>query len=489
VAYEIYSNGALIVAVPNPPGPPFRLTGLTPNTQYHFVVLARDAPGNVSAGSPSTTCTTLPGDDPEPPTAPTNLIVSNVGQTTADLSWGPSTDNVGVVGYLIRNDDDDATIDQVTGNPPLTSKRVTNLVCETTYRMHVVAKDAAGTISPKSNVITFTTVPCAIRPGGPFLVSTGWTAPWDLSWLPDGSAALVIERDTFQVHKINGNGTGKTLVGTVPNSMTTEGDGGLTGVAVPTTWNGSTDQEVYFMHTSIDGNLIAKMNFDGSSLSGYTAIVTGIRKARFNNGGVIRFGPDGYLYAATGDAQQSSLAQDLGSLNGKVLRVTKTGQAAPGNPFGTRIYSYGHRDPQGITWDAAGRLWASEQGAINWDELNLVQPGRNYGWPVCEGICTVQGMTNPKWVWSPSTASPGAITFVNGALFMTATLGQRMWRIVLHGEEVTSVDFFWHGTFGRLRAVEKVPGANAFWFGTSNADNVGGQPPGSDKIYQADLGP
>ncbi|HEV7933959.1 MAG TPA: PQQ-dependent sugar dehydrogenase [Actinomadura sp.] len=280
----------------------------------------------------------------------------------------------------------------------------------------------------------------------------------------------------------------QTMVGTVPNSQTTDGEGGLMGVAVSPTWNGISDRDVFFMHTSTDGNRIAKMSFDGSSLSGYTMLVSGIRKSRYHNGGRLKFGPDGYLYATAGDSQQSNLAQDRDSLNGKILRMTRTGAPAPGNPFGTLVYSYGHRNPQGLAWDAAGRLWSSELGNSAVDELNLIQPGRDYGWPTCEGTCDVSGMTNPKYTWPVSSASPSGIAYVNGALFMAALRGRRMWRIVLNGENVVSVNSYWNGTYGRLRAVEKVPGASALWFGTTNADANGGAADGSDVIHRSDIG-
>jgi glucose/arabinose dehydrogenase len=485
VGYDIYFLGQKLTEAP---ASPFRLTGLRPSTRYQLSVFGRDAAGNVSDSSPEVVCTTTadPG-DPTPPTAPGQPSVSAIGQTGATVSWGASTDERGVVRYDIRTST--AVLDSVTGTPPPTTKAVTGLACGTSYTVHVVARDAAGNTSAQSPTATFTTSACGggNNPGSPAQVSSGWSIPWDLSWSPDGTFGLVTERDTFRVYRINKDGSGKTQVGTVPNSQTTDGEGGLMGVAFSPTWNGSSDQEVFFMHTSGDGNRIAKMSFTGTALSGYTAIVTGIRKNRYHNGGRIRFGPDGYLYATTGDAQQSSLAQDQNSLNGKVLRVTKTGAAAPGNPFGTRVYSYGHRNPQGLAWDAAGRLWSSELGNSSQDELNLILPGRNYGWPTCEGSCNVSGMTNPKQTWSVSSASPSGLAYANGALFMAALRGERLWRIVLNGENVSSVSSHYNGTYGRLRAVVKVPGENAIWFGTTNADNNGDGGAGSDRFYRSNL--
>lgn len=486
VAYDIYYLGQKIAEAP---GSPFRVTGLQPNFRYQLSVFGRDAAGNVSDSSPEVVCTTTadPGDTVSPST-PGQPSVTAINQTGATVSWGASTDNRGVTRYDIRTSA--ATLDSVTGTPPATSRAVTGLACATSYTIHVVARDAAGNTSAQSPTVTFTTSACGggNNPGTPTQVSTGWSIPWDLSWAPDGSFGLVTERDTFRVYRINKDGSGKTQVGTVPNSETTDGEGGLMGVAFSPTWNGSSDQEVFFMHTSGDGNRIAKMSFNGTTLTGYTAIVTGIRKNRYHNGGRIRFGPDGFLYATAGDAQQSSLAQDQNTLNGKILRVTKTGAAAPGNPFGTRVYSYGHRNPQGLAWDAAGRLWSSELGNSSQDELNLILPGRNYGWPTCEGSCDVSGMTNPKRTWSVSTASPSGLAFANGALFMASLRGERLWRIVLNGENVSTVSSHYNGTYGRMRAVVKVPGENAIWFGTTNADNNGDGGAGSDRFLRVNLG-
>jgi glucose/arabinose dehydrogenase len=486
VGYDIYFLGQKIAEAPDSP---FRVTGLQPSTRYQLSVFGRDAVGNVSDSSPEVVCTTTadPG-DPTPPSAPGQPSVSAINQTGATVSWGASTDNRGVTRYDIRTSS--ATLDSVTGTPPATSKAVTGLACATSYTIHVVARDAAGNVSAQSPTATFTTGACSggNNPGTPTQVSSGWSIPWDLSWSPDGTFGLVTERDTFRVFRINKDGSGKTQVGTVPNSQTTDGEGGLMGVAFSPTWNGTSDQDVFFMHTSSDGNRIAKMSFNGTTLSGYTAIVTGIRKSRYHNGGRIRFGPDGFLYATTGDSQQENLAQNRESLNGKILRVTKTGAAAPGNPFGTRIYSFGHRNPQGLAWDAAGRLWSSELGDGSQDELNLILPGRNYGWPECEGSCDVSGMTNPKRTWSVSSASPSGLAYANGALFMCALRGQRLWRIVLNGENVSTVSAHYNGTYGRLRAVVKVPGENAIWFGTTNADNNGDGGSGSDRLYRVNLG-
>jgi len=321
-------------------------------------------------------------------------------------------------------------------------------------------------------------------PGEPTQVAGGLTVPWAIGWLPAGESALVTQRNDFHVWLIGRDGS-KTDVGVVPESEGTGGEGGLMGVAVSPGWDGSADTGVYFMHTSSEGNRIARMSFDGTSLTDYQVIVSGIAKARYHNGGRLAFGPDGYLYATAGDAQNPDSAQDQNSLNGKILRFTVDGEPAPGNPFGTLVYSMGHRNPQGLAWDSAGNLWSAELGEGTYDELNLIEPGANYGWPECEGICDDPRYTNPKTTWTTAEASPSGIAIVGNTAFVGALRGTRLWRIELSGTEVVEKASHFTNQFGRMRAVSTVPGTNEIWISTSNADVPGGQPAGSDQLLRS----
>ncbi|WP_187363746.1 PQQ-dependent sugar dehydrogenase [Streptomyces piniterrae] len=323
----------------------------------------------------------------------------------------------------------------------------------------------------------------ASEPGTPRTVSSGWSIPWGLSWLPDGSA-LLTERDSFEVYTLTQDGT-KKRIGKVPDVVTTGGEGGLLSIAVSPSWK--TDHYVYVMHSAPEGNRIARMTFDDGGLSEYKVVVDGIRKNKYHNGGRIKFGPDGYLYATTGEAQTPELAQDTKSLNGKILRLTPDGRPAPGNPFGNLVYSYGHRNPQGITWDAQGRLWEGELGDSKYDELNLIEPGRNYGWPKCEGNCSTDGMTNPKRQWPVKEASPSAVAYADGAIYMAALRGERLWRIPVDGTNAGTPKAYYTNDYGRLRTVESVPGRNALWLTTTNADSNGDGGPGSDRVFEIGL--
>lgn len=483
-AYDLYEHGNKLGEAPGT-ATARTLTGLTPNTTYDLTVIARDAAGNTSPASPVVDCTTRPSSDSTPPTAPGTLRADAITSNSADLTWGASTDDRAVVAYDVRSG---ATVYKTVTTG--TSTTLTGLACDSPYSLDVVARDAAGNVSPPGNTVTFTTKACATDGGVPSSISTlssGWTIPWGTSWLPDGQSALVTERDDFRVWKLTRNGT-RTQVGTVPNAVTTNGEGGLLGVAVDPRWE--TNHYVYFMHTAAEGNRVVRMTYDGGTLGGYKVLLQGIKKNRYHNGGRLLFGPDGLLYVSTGEAQQPDLAQDRNSLNGKILRMTTDGKPAPGNPFGNYVYSLGHRNPQGLAFDRTGRLWEAEFGNSSKDELNLIKPGANYGWPTCEGDCSVAGMTNPRATWNVSEASPSGIAIVRNVVYMASLRGERLWRIPIDGdtEKVGTPTAYYVGTYGRLRTVTKVPGADQLWLSTTNCDNNGGAADGSDQVFRVTIG-
>ena len=182
------------------------------------------------------------------------------------------------------------------------------------------------------------------------------------------------------------------------------GEGGLLGIAASP--NYSTDRWVYVYYSTTVDNRVARLHLGERP----QPILTGIRKSTFNNGGRIAFGPDGMLYVGTGDVVDARAPQDLFSFNGKILRITPDGDPAPGNPFpDSPVYSYGHRNVQGLAWDPWGRLYAAEFGDHRYDELNRVLPGRNYGWPYVEGARPTRSPRGRRrtrhCVGSPSSAT------------------------------------------------------------------------------------
>ena len=291
-------------------------------------------------------------------------------------------------------------------------------------------------------------------------VSGGHVQPWGLALLPDGSA-LFTERGTRRVWQAR-PGSPARVVATVPEAVA-RGEGGLLGLAPSPAF--TRDRTVYVYYTTATDNRIASLVLGSPARP--RVLLSGIPAGRTHNGGRLLFGPDGMLYAGTGDAGVPARAQDPRSLGGKVLRMRPDGRPPADSPFGSVVHSYGHRNVQGLAFDGAGRLWASELGQDRWDEVNHVVAGGNYGWPVVEGRNTDARFRAPAHVWSPSQASPSGMTWTGGALLVAALRGQRLWRLDLSGTRVVRVTSSYAGTFGRLRTAARSPDG-ALWLLTAN---------------------
>jgi glucose/arabinose dehydrogenase len=328
----------------------------------------------------------------------------------------------------------------------------------------------------------------------PTEVATGLDVPWGIAFRPDGSA-LVAERDTGRILRLApgaGTATGPapatpTPVATVPG-VAAAGEGGLLGLAASPTY--ADDELVYAYLTTAEDNRVVRFRLDDPA--GAEVVVDGIERAAIHDGGRIAFGPDGLLYVATGDAARGGLAQDQASLNGKVLRLEPDGSVPADNPTpGSPVYTSGHRNVQGLAWDDDGRLWAAELGENRWDELNLLEPGANHGWPEVEGEGGAdQGFTDPVVTWETSEASPSGLAHWQGSLYVAGLRGERLWQVPLVagsgsgtgplvGEPVAQLD----GAFGRLRTVVVAPDG-ALWVATGNTDGRGSPRPGDDRILR-----
>lgn len=303
-------------------------------------------------------------------------------------------------------------------------------------------------------------------------IATGLRAPWGLAFLPDGTA-LVTERDTARILSVTPTGT-VTEVQRL-SEVDPGGEGGLMGIAVSP--NYAQDRWVYVYYTAAEDNRIARLHLGEAP----QPIFTGIAKAGNHNGGRIAFGPDGMLYAGTGDAAVRERSQDRSNPNGKILRLTPEGRPAPGNPFGdSPIYSYGHRNVQGLAWDSSGRLYASEFGQNRYDELNRIDPGRNYGWPEVEGMGDDPDFVNPLATWTTSDASPSGIAILNDRVYMACLRGTKLYRVSLDGKTAQPM---LDGDFGRLRHVAVAPDGS-LWVLTSNRDGRGDPAPSDDRILR-----
>jgi len=217
-------------------------------------------------------------------------------------------------------------------------------------------------------------------------------------------------------------------------------------------------------------------------------VLDGLPKGVIHNGGRIAFGPDGMLYAGVGETGNTALAQDLDSLGGKILRMTPAGDPAPGNPFGTLVWTYGHRNVQGLAWDDQGRLFATEFGQNTFDEINRIEPGGNYGWPDVEGTGGGDQYVDPLVTWSTAEASPSGAAILDGSLWVAALRGRRLWQVPLTGDGgVGTPRAHLTDEYGRLRNAAAAPDGR-LWVTTSNRDGRGTPAADDDRILALTLG-
>lgn len=489
-AYDVFHDGQLIKTVSGAT----LSTSLTvvPGVSWGLYVNARDAAGNVSQAS-ATVAITPPQcqSDTTNPTSPTNLQATASG-TTVSLAWSASTDDVGVRAYdVYRGGAKVGTVSGSASAAPATTFTDSGLTARTAYSYTVTARDAQGNVSAASAAATATTgAACANAVCGVTQVGSETDIPWGLATLADGSI-LYTRRDAHDLVRLDPATGAKTTVGTVPGVVSTDGEGGLLGLALSPTF--ASDSWLYLMHTSPTDNRIVRIKMAGGRLDTSTeqVLLSGILRNKFHNGGRLRFGPDGKLYASTGDAQNGDNAQNLSGLNGKVLRLNPDGTVPADNPFGTYVWSYGHRNPQGLAFDSQGRLWEQEFGNGVMDETNLIVKGGNYGWPACEGTtgsCGTPGFIAPKHTYPTSEGSCSGITIVRDVLYVACERGQRLYRETISGSSLTDVQQLFVGTYGRLRTVEATPDGGLWLTTTNNGDKDSIANNSDEKILRVNLG-
>ena len=333
------------------------------------------------------------------------------------------------------------------------------------------------TTSPSGSPTRDTTPPKVVG-----TIATGLQAPWGIGFLPNGDA-VVTERDTTKVLLLTAPSYDVREVGSINDAVglgDQGGEAGLLGVAVSPDFE--QDHLLFFYYSTASENRIVKATLEGGRLGTPTTIRDGIPRGFIHDGGRLAFGPDGYLYASTGETGDGELAQDKDTPAGKILRITTDGDAAPGNPEkGNPYWSYGHRNVQGLAFDDRDRLWASEFGQDTYDELNLITEGANYGWPMVEGKGGGSGLTDPQEVWDTDKASPSGLAWLDGYVWMASLKGERLWRVDVSGKRAQDPTDFFVGEYGRMRTVAVAPDGD-LWVTTSNTDGRGDPQDGDDRI-------
>ena len=329
-----------------------------------------------------------------------------------------------------------------------------------------------------------------LEPGRRTEIASGLESPWGLTFLPDGSA-LVSMRLSGEIARIPADGGLPRALGTV-SGVATSSEGGLLGLE--TSPDFESDHTVFAYVSAQPTNRVVTLRVaeDLGSFEQTGVLVDGIETADRHHGGRLRIGPDGNLWIGTGDAFLPENAADDESLNGKILRIGLDGSVPEDNPSASTIFSSGHRNVQGITFGPDGTAYASELGHRTWDEVNVLRPATDYGWPETEGVAGDTGQA-PVFTLHPDDASPSGIAYAGGSLWMGALGGQRLWQLPVDGPRPTGdpIEHF-VGEYGRIRTVEVAPDG-ALWIMTSNTDGAtwGGTEPreGDDRVVRIELVP
>jgi glucose/arabinose dehydrogenase len=330
-------------------------------------------------------------------------------------------------------------------------------------------------------------------------VAGGLHAPWALDFAPDGRIFITERPGRIRV-VANGQLVDQPWA-TV--EVAASGEAGLMGLALDPSF--ATNGRVYIAYTHRTGggmrNRLARLREDPSTGRGVEdlVLVDGVQGANVHDGGRVRFGPDGKLYWTMGDASNAALAQDLGSPNGKIHRLETDGSAPPDNPWpGSTILSYGHRNPQGLAWQpGTGLLFSTEHGPSGpqgccVDELNVILPGANYGWPLIRGDERLEGMMSPVLHSGTSdTWAPGGAAFVTtgswaGSMIFAGLRGEALYRVTFdpsNPSAATGIEPLFKQQLGRVRDVVEGPDG-ALYALTSNRDGRGSPKPDDDRLLR-----
>lgn len=313
------------------------------------------------------------------------------------------------------------------------------------------------------------------------IVAQDLDIPWELVFLPDNSL-LLTERPGTLLRIFPDSRKQITISG-----VTHKGEGGLLGLALHPDFE--QNHWLYLYLTSNDAgvlsNRVERYDFDlqSNTLTNKRVIIDNIPAAQYHDGGRLAFGPDNLLYITTGDAGQPELAQDQNSLAGKILRFTDNG---------IEVYSYGHRNPQGLVWDAEGNLWSSEHGPSGlqsgFDEINLIIKGQNYGWPLIKGDQQQDGFISPVLQsGSADTWAPAATEIVGNTIYFVGLRGAALYAADIQNNKLINFRNYFKDEFGRLRIVKLSPDGVKLYIATSNTDGRGRARENDDKLFAIPL--
>lgn len=316
------------------------------------------------------------------------------------------------------------------------------------------------------------------------IIADNLNIPWEMVFLPDGDM-LITERpgNVIQIGK-------KSRKFSI-DGVEAIGEGGLLGISLHP--NYKQNNWVYLYLSVKSGgkfvNRVERYRFDNNNFLDEKVIIDNIPAGKYHNGGRILFGPDNFLYITTGDAGNPKSAQDKNSLAGKILRIKDNGGIPDDNPFNNAVWSYGHRNSQGLAWDDRGRLWATEHGRSGilsgLDELNQIEKGKNYGWPLIQGSKSREDMQTPVINSGPDeTWAPAGMVYLKKILFFTGLRGQSVYKAkISEGKTIGLLTSHLRGKFGRLRAI-KIGPDGFLYISTSNTDGRGKPAINDDKIIK-----
>lgn len=315
------------------------------------------------------------------------------------------------------------------------------------------------------------------------IVSDNLEIPWEMVFLPEKNDILLTERvgNLKLISKEQ-----PKIIAKIPD-VKVYGEGGLMGLALHPNFESNNYIYLYYTFAGENDrtlNRVVRYKFSMSSLSERKIIIDNIPGAIFHNGGRIKFGPDGFLYVTTGDSLNPSLAQNTNSLAGKILRTTDEGKMVSDNPFNNLVYSYGHRNPQGLAWDGQGRLWETEHGPSATDEVNIIVKGRNYGWPEIKGKQRKDGFESPFVQSGQETWAPAGAVILNSSLFFSGLKGEALFELQTENG-IANIKAHFKNEFGRIRNVVLGPDS-LLYISTSNRDGRGNPNSNDDKILKID---